>query len=220
MAITNQEFAVIGLGRFGASLALELTRRGHTVLGIDTDALLVQEYADDLSQTVAMDASREDALQAVEIATIDTVVVAIGTDFESSVLVTVALKQLGVRQVICKAITEQQAEVLRRVGADRVILPEIEAGENLAQALATPRLLDSMVMGTGYSIAEVRVPARLAGKNLGDSNLRDTLNLVVLAVRSDDTNYLAPPHAYVLKAQDILVVLGPDKAIEKFSRDR
>ena len=128
MARNNQpEFAVIGLGRFGSSLALTLAGRGYTVVGIDRDRALVQEFADELTQTVALDATDEDALRAIDIASFDTVVVAIGADFESNLMATVALKSLGVRHIVCKALSERQQAILLKVGADRVVLPEYEA---------------------------------------------------------------------------------------------
>ena len=216
----DEEFAIIGLGRFGATVGLELVALGHNVLGIDINPTLVQQFADELTHTVALDATDEEALTAIEISHFHTVVVAIGTHFESSVLVTVALKQMGVKHVISKALTERQAEVLHRVGADRVILPEIEAGQRLAKSLATPRLLDDMVMGPGYSVAEVHAPASLYGKTLAQSNLHDGLGLMVLAVRSDDQMIVAPSFQYTFRPNDLLVVLGPDASIGKLSRDQ
>ncbi len=132
------EFAVIGLGRFGSSLALTLAERGFSVLGIDRDRSIVQALAGRLTQTVALDSTDEQALRAVDIPSFDTVVVAIGSNFEANLLTTVAVKSLGVPHVICKATTDRQRTILLRVGADRVILPEHEAGCRLAQELAAP----------------------------------------------------------------------------------
>jgi trk system potassium uptake protein TrkA len=116
-------------------VALALAEQGYSVLGIDRDRDLVQRLADDLTQTVALDATDDDALRAVDITSFETVVVAIGTDFESNLMATTALKALGVRTVICKALTERQQTILLRVGADRVVLPEYEAGRRLADDL-------------------------------------------------------------------------------------
>ncbi|MFN3373900.1 MAG: potassium channel family protein, partial [Chloroflexus sp.] len=132
------EFAVIGLGRFGRSVALNLIERGHTVLGIDRDPNIVQQLADRMTQVVALDSTNEDALRAVDILSFDTVVVAIGSQFEANLMTTVALKQLGVKRVVCKALNERQQYILTRVGADMVVLPEHEAGARLAWQLSEP----------------------------------------------------------------------------------
>ena len=214
----EEEFAIIGLGRFGLSAGLALVQRGCHVLGIDSDTVLVQRYADELTYTVALDATDEQALRAAEITSFDTVIVAIGTNFEASVLTTVTLKGMGVRRVICKALTNQQAEVLRRVGADRVILPEEEAGQRLALELSLPRLLDQMVMAPGYTVAEVQLPDRLDGNTLAKSELREQYNVMVLAIRSGSANTVAPPPDFVLHRGDVLVILGPDQAILQLSQ--
>jgi trk system potassium uptake protein TrkA len=130
-----REYAVIGLGRFGSSLALRLIELGHSVLGIDRDREIVQRLADDLTQTAVLDASDEVALQDVGITAFDAVIVAIGADFESNLMATTALKGLAVPLVIAKALSDRQRTILLRVGADRVILPEIEAGQRLADEL-------------------------------------------------------------------------------------
>ncbi len=213
----DREFAVIGLGRFGATIALSLVEHGASVLGIDHDPQLVQAMVDHLTHTVALDSTDEEALQAVEIAQFHTVVVAIGDNFEGSVLTTVALKQLGVRNVVCKAITERQAEVLRRVGADRVILPEVEAGQRLALELSAPELIDLIPVGDDYSVAEVRVPEALVECSLGKTSLREAFGLNVLAIRRGAQTIVSPPPNLVLAEDDILVVLGQDDSIDRFS---
>lgn len=134
MARRNQKpgFAVIGLGRFGTSLALGLVERGHNVLGIDRDREHIQRLADESTQVVALDATDEDSLQAVDITSFDTVVVAIGTNFEANLMTTLALKSLGVRHIVCKALTPRQQTALLAVGAGHVVLPEHESARRLA----------------------------------------------------------------------------------------
>ena len=123
----KHEFAVIGLGRFGRNVALTLEQNGHQVLGIDENEELVQELAPYLTQAVILDSTSMEALKAVDIMSFDTVVVAIGTDFEANILTTVLLKELGVNRVICKAPTLQQEKILQRLGADEVVMPERES---------------------------------------------------------------------------------------------
>ncbi len=213
----QREFAVIGLGRFGATIALTLVEHGASVLGIDSDPVIVQAFADHLTHTVTLDSTDEEALRAVEIAQFRTVVVAIGANFESSVLTTVALKQLGVKNVVCKATTERQAEVLRRVGADRVILPELEAGRRLALELSSPELIDLIPVSDDFSVAEIRVPDPLVECRLGNSNLREAFGITVLAIRRGGQTLVAPPPSTILGEDDILIVLGPDESIDKVS---
>ena len=168
----SSEFAVIGLGRFGSAVALNLIKRGFTVLGIDRDPAIVQNLADRMTQIVAIDSTNEEALKAIDITSFDTVVVAIGTNFEANLMTTVTLKGMGVRHVVCKAVSERQQQILLRVGADRVVLPEHEAGARLAWRLAEPRVLDHLELGSGFSVAEIRVPAWLVGQSLMISGLR------------------------------------------------
>jgi trk system potassium uptake protein len=209
----NHEFAVIGLGRFGSSVALTLVQRGYRVIGIDSSRAVVQHFADTLTHTVALDATDEDALRAIDIGSFDTVVVSMAQHFESSILTTVALKKLGVRCVICKALSERQAEILQRVGADRVILPEKEAGQRLALEMILPQLLDSMVLGPDYSVAEVQLPEWLVGRSLAESRLRDRLGVTVLVVKSGENLVVSPPSTYTFLRGDLLVVIGTESAV-------
>lgn len=130
-----REVAVIGLGRFGSAVALALAEAGCAVVGIDRSRALVQELADQLADVVQADATDEDALRQLGIADFDVVVVGIGADFESNLLITVALKEFGVPHVISKALSTRQAAILLKVGADQVVLPEQEAGKRLANDL-------------------------------------------------------------------------------------
>jgi trk system potassium uptake protein TrkA len=179
----SQEFAVIGLGRFGSAVALNLIERGYTVLGIDRDPEIVQKLADRITQIVALDSTNEDALRAVDITSFETVVVAIGTHFENNLMTTVTLKSMGVNRVVCKAVSERQQQILLRVGADQVVLPEHEAGARLAWRLAEPRVLDHLDLGSGFSVAEVRVPNWLVGQSLMTSGLRKRFGINVLAIK-------------------------------------
>jgi trk system potassium uptake protein TrkA len=209
---SKQEFAVIGLGRFGASLALTLERLGHSVLAIDRDPELVQALADDLTQTVSLDATDEQALRAVGIDNFHTAVVAIGADFESSVLITVLLKELGLQRVFCKALTERQKTVLLRVGADRVILPEHEAGEHLAGQLSAPHVVDWMELEPGINLTQLRVPESWVGRTLRQLDLTGRFGIIVLAAKGERTR-AAPRAGEVLQANDTLIVMGPDEGI-------
>ena len=213
----HHEFAVIGLGRFGTSMALTLIEEGFNVLGIDRDRALVQRMADRVTRAVALDTTDEQALRAVDITSFDTVIVAIGTDFESNLLTTVGLKNLGVKTVICKAMTERQRKILLLVGADQVVLPEHEAGRRLAHSLTVPGVIDLLDLGPGYSVAEVRVPKKLVGQTLVDSDMRRGFNLMVLAVKRGVETVVTPTAMFTLSKEDTLVVVGATKDIHRFN---
>ncbi|GAB4448442.1 MAG: TrkA family potassium uptake protein [Chloroflexi bacterium OHK40] len=212
----NHEFAVIGLGRFGSAVALNLTARGYTVLGIDRNAAIVQDLADRLTQIVTLDSTSEEALRAVDIASFQTVVVAIGTNFEANLMTTVTLKSLGVHRVVCKAVSERQQQILLRVGADQVVLPEHEAGARLAWRLAEPRVLDHLDLGEGISVAEVGVPEWLVGQSLMVSALRKRFGINVLAVRREGQLIVTPRPDLVFARGDMLLVIGADGSISSF----
>jgi len=205
------EFAVIGLGRFGRGVALTLIKRGYTVLGIDRDRQLVQDLADELTQTVSLDATDEDALRAIDITSFDTVVVAIGQDFESNVLTTVSLKSVGVTRIVCKALSERQQTVLLKVGADRVILPEHESGQRLAYSLTTPLLLDQVALGAQHTITEFKTPPSFVGQALRTAQLREQLGMTLVAVKRGSEIFIAPPADFVFAADDLLVAIGTNE---------
>jgi len=212
------EFAVIGLGRFGTSLALALVESGYSVLGIDQDAELAQRLVDDLTQIVILDATDEDALREVDIASFDTVIVAIGADFESNLLTTVSLKHLGVRYVISKAVTNRQAEILLRVGADEVIQPEQEAGRRLAQQLTVPAVLARLHLGPQHDIVELMTPSSIAGKSLQELDLRRRMGVTVLLIKRDNDLIVSPRADTPLLESDLLVAVGSNEALEAFGK--
>ncbi len=219
MARNNQpEFAVIGLGRFGSSLALTLAGRGYTVVGIDRDRALVQEFADELTQTVALDATDEDALRAIDIASFDTVVVAIGADFESNLMATVALKSLGVRHIVCKALSERQQAILLKVGADRVVLPEYEAGQRLAYSLTMPLLLDQLVLDANHAITELRTPGSFVGRSLRQVDLRGRFAITLLAIKRQEEFLISPSADVIMQEEDLLVVIGSNANLDRLTR--
>lgn len=215
----GHEFAVIGLGRFGSAVALNLIERGYTVLGIDRSPSIVQALSDRMSQVVALDSTSEDALRAVDITSFDTVVVAIGTHFENNLMTTVTLKGMGVRRVVCKAVSERQQQILLRVGADEVVLPEHEAGARLAWRLAEPRVLDHLNLGEGVSVAELKVPEWLVGQSLMLSGLRKRYNINLLAIRRDGKLIVTPPSDMLFARDDMILVIGGDASISNFCSD-
>ena len=216
----KHEFAVIGLGRFGRNVALTLEEHGHHVLGIDENEELVQALAQELTQAVIMDATNEEALKAVDIMSFDTVIVAIGSNFEANIMTTVSLKELGVKNVICKAPTARQEQILLRVGADKVVRPEREAGVRLAEALINPTMLERFALGsdTDYSIAEFAVPTCLSNQTLAQSDIRGRFGISILVIKRGGDVYVNPPPDMIMQNNDMVVILGHDEDIDEFSQ--
>ena len=214
---TSHEFAVIGLGRFGTSVALTLIQHGFSVLGIDRDAAIVQRLADQLTQTVAFDTTDETLLRSVDIASFNTVIVAIGSNFESNLLTTVSLRNLGVRTVICKATTERQESILVKIGADRVVLPEHDAGKRLAQEFISPEIVNRQMLGPEHSFGELRVPASLVGRTLIQSDVRRRFGINVIAIKSRNGLFVSPESDYAFQSDDILVVVATNNNLNTFS---
>lgn len=211
------EFAVIGLGRFGSSVALSLNELGYSVLGIDTDAQRVQELADELTRVVILDSTDEAALRSVDIMSFDTVVVAIGVNFEANLMTTAVLRDLGVKNIVCKTSTRRQQQILLRMGATEVILPEHEAGKRLAHGLCTHLMVDHLSVGHNHAISQVKVPTRLYKRALKEAGLKQRYGLDVLAVVRDDTTQptLLPGPDFVLQQDDMLTVLGATGSVSK-----
>ena len=213
----EREFVVIGLGRFGASLATALAQKGYTVIGIDRNPTLVQRLADELTQTLNLDATDDIALQEAGIQNFDTVVVAIGSDFESNILATVALKSLGVRWVVCKALTFRQKTILQQIGADQVVLPEIEAGQRLAQDLVQPTVISQLRLNEDVGVAERLIPPPLFGLTLQQADLRKRFGVTIVAIHRGEEHIFSPPATIQMKEGDVIVLIGSNTDIARFS---
>lgn len=209
----KKQFLVLGLGRFGASLAESLCRMGHEVLAVDAREDRVAEIASHVTQAIQADATDENALEALG-HHYDAAVVAIGTDVRASVLVTVLCKERGIPCVIAKAVDELHARVLRKVGADRVVFPERDMGERVAKSMVLPNILDMAELSGEYRLAEVRVPAAWAGKTLVEINVRRNFGVSVLAIHRGETFMASPGAEARLQTGDVLLVLGRQKEID------
>lgn len=217
--------AVLGLGRFGISTALSLCEGGAEVLAVDRNERLVNQIAGDVTVAVAFDATDPVNLKAYDIAQMDAVVVAIGTSFEASVLVTMQCKQMKARVVYAKALNEMQEAVLRQVGADHVIKPEEDMGQRLAQHLLHDTVVDFVELPKGFSLRRLPVPADWAGKSLAELALLTERRLNLIQVlranaedgmeASDSTRIPIPDGSIVLEAGDQVDVIGPDNELRK-----
>ena len=211
----KQEFAVIGLGRFGTAVARTLLARGHAVLGIDSNREVVQPLSDELTEALILDATDEDALRSVDIALYDAVVVAINDDFEDELLTTLTLKSLGVKRVVGVAPDERQKTILLKVGADEVIMPEHDTGERLGLLLSLPRLVERLDLGQEHSIAEMRMPEALADRTVEEVNFTATYHVTLLAIKREGELIMPPGKDLLLYSDDLMVVIGRDDDVRR-----
>lgn len=199
---------VIGLGRFGSSIAETLVKHGHDVLAIDNNLERVQHLRDDLPHVIQLDATNFRALEELGIGDFETGVVSISNDFESNLLATVLLRRLGVRHIITKAATRTQKTILLEVGADEVVLPEQEAGIHMGLRLTNRNLLDYLELGDGIGVFEIAPPTQLVGYTLAESQLRQQLGLTVIAVHRGQQVIANPGPDFAIGTHDVLVVVG------------
>jgi len=211
-----KQFAVIGLGRFGMSVAITLYRMGYEVLAIDSSPEKVQAIANDVTHAVEADATDEVALKALGLSNCDVVVVAIGQDIQASILATLVLKGAGVPRVVAKAQNDLHGKVLEKVGADQVIYPERDMGVKVANNLVSANVLDHIELSADHTIAEVIVPASFEGKTLGQLNLRAKYGLNVLAIKRNEQIIISPTAEDYLSHSDIIIVLGEMDRLAKF----
>jgi trk system potassium uptake protein TrkA len=207
---------VVGLGRFGTSVAESLLRLGHEVLAIDEDRALVQKWSDDLTHVASADSTDEEALRQLGVGGFSRAVVAIGTNIEASVLTVLALAELGIEEVWAKAISRKHGQILERVGANHVVYPETAMGERVAH-MVTGAMIDYIEFDDGFSIARTRPPREAQGKSLGESELRTHHGVTVVGVkrRGEDFTYARPETE--VHPGDELIVSGPTRNVEKFS---
>jgi len=212
----TEQFAVVGLGRFGSSLAKELIELGHEVLGIDKDEEVVNAMNGKLTHAVVADATDVDTLRSLGVRNFDCGVVAIGDDIQTSILATIQLKELGVKKVVAKAITELHGRVLERIGVDRVIFPERDMGIRVAHQLVSPNLLDYIELSKDYSIAELTVPSCLDGVSLKELSPRSRFGCSIVAINKKEGVIVVPTAEQVLSEKDIMVIIGTNEQIDAF----
>ena len=224
-----ERFAVIGLGRFGMRLAVSLADTGADVIAVDRDKEIVQQVKDRVTLAVSLDATDEEALRAQGIDKVDAAIVGIGANFEESVLTTVILKQIGVPRVISRATTSIRGQILSRVGADDIVNPERESAERWRNRLLAPAVLERSVLAKGYSLVQVQAPESFHHKTLSELAVQARHKVLVVAVRrtveeTDDSGKVQP-HQTLISApgptskvlpDDVLVLIGSDKAIAAF----
>ena len=210
-----KQFVVIGLGRFGSSVATSLAEAGYDVLGIDMLEERVRPMANVLTHVVQADATDEEVLRSLGVRNFDCCVVALSSNLQSSILVTMTAKELGVPMVVAKARDDQHGKVLTKIGADRIIFPERDMGLRLAHSLISGNILDLIELSPSHSVAEVVANDRMVGKSLRQLDLRAKFGVNVLAIKRGSNIQISPRAEDVLNEGDVLVVIGHNDVIRK-----
>ncbi len=209
-----KSYVVIGLGRFGQTLARQLCMLGADVLAMDVHNDLVQQVADDVTHAVVGDAQDKEVLRALGVRDFDCAIVAIGTNLAASVLTVMNLQELGVPYVVCKAHDETHRRVLEKLGVDRVVIPEHEHAQRLGRSLFSHNVLDYIELSPDYGILEVPAPKTWIGKTLKELNVRAKMGVNIIAVQSEGKTNVSPSADYRIRSGDVMVVLGDNMALE------
>lgn len=203
-----KSYVVIGLGKFGAAMALELMALGNEVLAIDRQEELVQRISGSVTDAVVADAQDEEVLRSLGVRNYDCAVVAIGDDAAASILATLQLKELGLPRVVCKASDEMHRKALLKVGADKVVIPEKEMARRLARSVSSASVMDYIELSDDYAMVESTAPGSWVGRNLVELNVRAKYGVAVIAFRRGGRFVISPNPNEPIQQGDILVLLG------------
>ena len=211
----RKQFAIIGLGRFGTSVAKTLYEMGYEVLAVDTDETRVQDFSDEVTHVVQADTTDEDTLKALGIRNFDVVVVAIGADVQANLMTTLQLKEMGVSYIVAKAKNNLHGKMLEKIGADRVVYPERDMGQRVAHNLVSSNVLEYIELSPEYSIVEVTAPKVLVGKNLVETDLRGRYEVNVVAIRRGEQLLVPPQPTEKIMDKDVLFVVGANRGVQR-----
>lgn len=212
-----KQFVVIGCGRFGQSVAIKLAELGSEVMVVDDNQEIIQFMADKVTYAVQADATDENAIKALGIRNFDVAVVTIGSDIQSSILVTLLVKELGVKHIVAKAQNPAHAKVLYKIGANRVVFPEKEMGVKVAKSLVSSNVLDLIDLAPDVSILEIKMRDEWIGKSLVEINMRRKHQISVIAIKSvDEVDINFEPDRILLK-DDVLIVIGNNEYLKPFT---
>ncbi len=214
----KKQFGVIGLGRFGSSVAITLENLGNSVLAIDRDSEKVDAIKDFVTAAKQVNAIDAAALREAGIANCDAVVIAIGEDIESSVLATLVVKEIGVPRIIVKAKTDLHGKVIEKLGVERVIYPERDMGTRLANQLVSSDVLEFIELSPEYSLEEIKACEDMVGKSIKDIKLREKYNIVIIALRRKNSVSVLPHADEKISEGDILILIGATKDIKSFGK--
>lgn len=212
----SNQIAVIGLGRFGSSLASELVQRGSEVLAIDSRPAIVQRHSDEFTHIAVADTTDPESLRQLGVHEFQRVVVAIGSEMEASILTTSLLVDFGIPHIWAKATSRQHGRILERVGAHHVVLPEHDMGERVAH-LVTGRMLDYIELEDDYALAKTLTPAHAVGRSLGESQIRAKHGVTVVGIKRPGEPFTYATAETVVRGGDVLVVAGETAKVEAFA---
>jgi trk system potassium uptake protein len=207
---------VLGLGRFGKSLALELVKEGTEVLGIDDNPKAVQSLAGRLTHVVQADSTNEEALRQLSVHEFDRAVVGVGSDLEVSILTSSILVNLGVPNIWAKAISLSHARILTQLGVHHVVRPEHDMGKRVAH-LVRGRMVDYIEFDDGYAIVKTQPPTSILGLPLGQSRVRSQYGVTIVGIKRSDEDFTYATPETVVSEGDLIIVSGPEKGVERFS---
>ena len=210
-----KSFAVIGIGRFGASVAQTLCTLGHEVLAIDRDETRIAAIADLVTHAVVADTTDERALKRIGVRNFDCIIISVGDDIRTSILTTVLVKEQGAQYVIAKASDRLHARLLEKTGADKVVLPEHEAGVRLARSRVSGSIIDYLDLSDEYSINETLIPTPWIGKTLVELNVRNRFGVSVIAIRRGEDILVTLDPKAPLHAGDVLVMIGSNESLSR-----
>ncbi|MGG7164284.1 potassium channel family protein [Clostridium ihumii] len=216
--MSKKQFIVIGLGRFGTSVAQTLYSLGNDVLAVDKDEDVIQNIADKVTHAVQVDANDEYSLRALGISNFDVAIISIGSDVQASILSTLLVKELGVKHIITKANDALHAKVLYKIGANRVIFPERDMGVRVAHNLCSSNILDYIELSPDFSIAEIASLEAWYGKSLKELNLRAEYGINVMAIKSNNEINVAPSADEVISNGDVIVAIGDTKELNNLEK--
>lgn len=227
----KKQFAVIGLGTFGYNVAVELAKKDMQVLAIDNDTEIVNRISQFVTQALVADATDEKAMEDAGIADCDTVVVSIGESIETSILATLIVKELDVKNIIVKCSSAWHSKVAAKLGADTVIYPEFEMAKRLVDSIVTPNILEQIELSKDYNLVEVIAPKELWGKAIKDSGIRNNYGVNIIAIRrhvpvindegqsdiKEEVNMVPGPDDEI-NQNDVLVVIGSEESLKKLKK--
>ena len=212
-----KQFIVLGLGRFGSAIATTLVELGQEVLGVDNDEEKVNDLKDKITQAVQADITEERALKELGVSNFDTAVVAIGSNLETSILVTMMLKEMGLKYIIAKAQNNLHAKVLEKIGVDKIVFPERDMGRRIANNLVTPNIKDYIELEPDYSISEIEALPEFVNKTLRQLDLQNKYGINVLAIKRGANFNISPKAKDIIKRDDFLIVIGEAKRITELT---
>jgi trk system potassium uptake protein TrkA len=216
-----RQFAVIGVGNFGHYLAARLYERGHDVLAIDRDSNRIQDIRNRVSRAIVADATDKEAIRAFGLEQMDAVAISTGDDLSESILICLNLKDLGVKRILAKVVSEAHARIVEKIGATEVLFPEKDQAQTLAERLHSPNVIEYLPFMEDHSIIEMTPPKNFIGKRLRDIDLINRFGVQVIAIKESvpDRATMVPTAAYTLKESDILIILGPNTGIEELKKE-